>query len=121
MTLGGELAMHASRPATKSLGRQFVRTAKHQLAIVLHGRRDDDAADVRPRARRVAAAVALDAPSGAQRQTNVGLLLPASVGGALANVAASLAGQSAGQPELHGWPRGDRHGRRSTLRHQHRF
>ena len=32
---------------------------------------------------------------------SIGLLLPASVGGALANIAATIAGQRSGQPELH--------------------
>ena len=58
--------------------------------------------------------------AGCRTRSNVGLLLPASVGGALANLAAVAGGQGAGQPELHGRPRVDG-GRRSSGAASRRF
>ena len=63
--------------------------------------------------------VARDPPRTRRPSASIGLLLPGSVGGALANIAASIAGRSPGQPELHRRPRGDGGGDRA-LRHHDR-
>jgi acyl-[acyl-carrier-protein]-phospholipid O-acyltransferase/long-chain-fatty-acid--[acyl-carrier-protein] ligase len=90
-TLGAELAMQR-RPADESLPRQFVRTAKHNwrsFAMV-------DATMAPLRFGRVLIASLLLA-RWARRTTagesHVGVLLPSSVGGALANLGMSIAGK----------------------------
>jgi acyl-[acyl-carrier-protein]-phospholipid O-acyltransferase/long-chain-fatty-acid--[acyl-carrier-protein] ligase len=89
-TLASELAIER-RHADESLGRQFVRTAKHQW-------RSFSMADARTKpmtfGRVLVAALLLSRwiRHRYQRESNIGLLLPASVGGALANLGASLAG-----------------------------
>jgi acyl-[acyl-carrier-protein]-phospholipid O-acyltransferase/long-chain-fatty-acid--[acyl-carrier-protein] ligase len=90
-TLGCDVAMHR-RPADESLGRQFVRTAKHQWRSF--GMAD---ATTKPMTFGRVLVVSLLLSRWVRRRlghdTNVGVLLPASVGGALANIAVSLAGK----------------------------
>ena len=90
-TIGCELAMDR-RPADESLGRQFVRTAKHQwrrFAIA------DATRGPLTFGRALVAALLLARWVGRRfaGEANVGVLLPASAGGALANIAVSLAGK----------------------------
>jgi acyl-[acyl-carrier-protein]-phospholipid O-acyltransferase/long-chain-fatty-acid--[acyl-carrier-protein] ligase len=90
-TLGCELAMER-RPADESLRRQFIRTAKHHwssfamadsnTAPMTFGRTLTGSLLLAKWLRRRLAG-----------ETSIGLLLPASVGGALANIAVSLAGK----------------------------
>jgi acyl-[acyl-carrier-protein]-phospholipid O-acyltransferase/long-chain-fatty-acid--[acyl-carrier-protein] ligase len=90
-TLGCDLAMQR-RPADESLARQFVRTAKHQWWSFSMA----DAATKPLTFGRVLVAAMLLARWVRRRLPNestVGLLLPASVGGALANLGLSLAGK----------------------------
>ena len=90
-TLSCDLAMQR-RPADESLGRQFVRTAKHQW-------RTFSMADATTKpltfGRALVAAMLLSRWSRRRmpKEANVGLLLPASVGGALANLGLALAGK----------------------------
>jgi acyl-[acyl-carrier-protein]-phospholipid O-acyltransferase/long-chain-fatty-acid--[acyl-carrier-protein] ligase len=90
-TLGCELAI-GRRPKDESLPRQFVRTAKHNW-------RSFAMADATTKpltfGRTLVAALLLSRwmKGRLAGQTNVGLLLPSSVGGALANLGASLAGK----------------------------
>jgi len=91
MTLGSELAMQR-RPPNEILGRQFMRTAKHRWSAfcaadsigqhLTFGRALVGSLLFSKWFRRYTAA-----------GSHVGLLLPASVGGALANVGASIAGR----------------------------
>jgi acyl-[acyl-carrier-protein]-phospholipid O-acyltransferase / long-chain-fatty-acid--[acyl-carrier-protein] ligase len=90
-TLGCDLAI-ARRPKDESLPRQFVRTAKHHW-------RSFSMADAMTKpmtfGRTLVAALLLSrwVRRRLAGQTNVGLLLPSSVGGALANLGVSLAGK----------------------------
>jgi acyl-[acyl-carrier-protein]-phospholipid O-acyltransferase / long-chain-fatty-acid--[acyl-carrier-protein] ligase len=90
-TLGCDLAMQR-RPADESLARQFVRTAKHRW-------RSFSMADATTKpltfGRVLVAAMLLSrwARRRLPNESNVALLLPASVGGALANLGLSLAGK----------------------------
>jgi acyl-[acyl-carrier-protein]-phospholipid O-acyltransferase/long-chain-fatty-acid--[acyl-carrier-protein] ligase len=90
-TLGCDLAI-ARRPHDESLPRQFVRTAKHHW-------RSFSMADATTRpltfGRTLVAALLLSRWMRRRLagQTNVGLLLPSSVGGALANLGVSLSGK----------------------------
>jgi acyl-[acyl-carrier-protein]-phospholipid O-acyltransferase/long-chain-fatty-acid--[acyl-carrier-protein] ligase len=90
-TLGCELAI-ARRPAHESLPRQFVRTAKHQW-------RSFSMADATTKPMtfgRVLVAVLLLSRWMRRHlasQTNVGVLLPSSVGGALTNLGVSVSGK----------------------------
>jgi acyl-[acyl-carrier-protein]-phospholipid O-acyltransferase / long-chain-fatty-acid--[acyl-carrier-protein] ligase len=90
-TLGCELAMER-RPADESLGRQFIRTAKHHWSSFAMA--DSNTA---PMTFGQTLTASLLLSKWVRRrltgETNVGLLLPASVGGALANIAVSLAGK----------------------------
>jgi acyl-[acyl-carrier-protein]-phospholipid O-acyltransferase/long-chain-fatty-acid--[acyl-carrier-protein] ligase len=90
-TLGCDLAIER-RPADESLGRQFVRTAKHHWSSFAMA---DSTTKPMTFGRTLTASMLLS--TWVRRrlagETNVGLLLPASVGGALANVAVSLAGK----------------------------
>jgi acyl-[acyl-carrier-protein]-phospholipid O-acyltransferase/long-chain-fatty-acid--[acyl-carrier-protein] ligase len=90
-TLGCELAI-ARRPQDESLPRQFVRTAKHQWRSFAMAD-----ATTKPLTFGRALVAALLLSRWMRRrlagQTNVGLLLPASVGGALANLGVSLSGK----------------------------
>lgn len=90
-TLSCDLAMQR-RPSDESLGRQFVRTAKHQWSTFAMA----DATTKPMTFGRVLVASLLLSRWIRRRlkaETNIGLLLPASVGGSLANVAVSLAGK----------------------------
>ena len=90
-TLSCDLAMQR-RPADESLARQFVRTAKHQW-------RSFSMADATTKpltfGRALVAALLLSRwlRRRLPHESNIGLLLPASVGGALANLGLSLAGK----------------------------
>jgi acyl-[acyl-carrier-protein]-phospholipid O-acyltransferase/long-chain-fatty-acid--[acyl-carrier-protein] ligase len=90
-TLGCDLAMER-RPADESLARQFVRTAKHRW-------RSFSMADATTKpltfGRVLVAAMLLSrwARRRLPNESNVGFLVPASVGGALANLGLSLAGK----------------------------
>ena len=90
-TLSCDLAMER-RPADESLGRQFVRTAKHQWGSFAMAD-----ATTRPMTFGRALVGALLLSRWIDRrlgdESNIGLLLPASVGGSLANVAVSLSGK----------------------------
>ncbi len=77
----------AGRPTNRS-ARQFVRTAKHHWWSFCMADATRPAADLRPGARRQPAAVALAARADCRTRRTSALLLPASVGGALANIAA---------------------------------
>ena len=90
-TLSCDLAMQR-RPADESLARQFVRTAKHQWWSFSMA----DATTKRLTFGRVLVAAMLLARWLRRRlpnESNIGMLLPASVGGALANLGLSLAGK----------------------------
>jgi acyl-[acyl-carrier-protein]-phospholipid O-acyltransferase/long-chain-fatty-acid--[acyl-carrier-protein] ligase len=90
--LGCELAMQR-RPADESLPRQFVRTAKHNWWSFSMA----DATTAKPLTFGRALVAALLVSRWVRRrlpnQSRVGVLLPASVGGALANLGLSLAGK----------------------------
>jgi acyl-[acyl-carrier-protein]-phospholipid O-acyltransferase/long-chain-fatty-acid--[acyl-carrier-protein] ligase len=90
--LGCDLAMQ-HRPADESLPRQFVRTAKHHWWSFSMA----DATTAKPLTfgRVLVAAMLLSrwARRRLPNESSVGLLLPASVGGALANLGLSLAGK----------------------------
>jgi len=91
MTLGSDLAIER-RPADEALGRQFVRTAKHQWRSFSMA----DATTTPMTYGRVLVAALLLSRWVRRRlpnESSVGLLLPASVGGALANLGLSLAGR----------------------------
>src|SRR5262245_25041871 len=91
MTLGSRVALER-RPSDEVLGRQFVRTAKHQWGSFCMA----DSNRQRLTFGRTLVASLLLARwirARAPHEENIGLLLPASVGGALANVATSLAGK----------------------------
>jgi acyl-[acyl-carrier-protein]-phospholipid O-acyltransferase / long-chain-fatty-acid--[acyl-carrier-protein] ligase len=90
-TVGCELAMER-RPADESLGCQFVRTAKHQWRSFSMA----DAGTGRMTFGHVLVAALLLSRWARRRfpnESKIGLLLPASVGGALANIGLSLAGK----------------------------
>ncbi len=93
MELGAEVAM-SRRPAGEDLGRQFVRTAKRRWSSFC-------IADSTKRTLSFGAALTgslLLAKAIRRRttgETHIGLLVPASVGGALANVATTFAGKVA--------------------------
>jgi acyl-[acyl-carrier-protein]-phospholipid O-acyltransferase/long-chain-fatty-acid--[acyl-carrier-protein] ligase len=92
-TLGCDLAME-HRPADETLARQFVRTAKHYWWSFSMA----DATTKPLTFGRVLVAAMLLSRWARRRlpdESNVGLLLPASVGGALANLGLSLAGKVA--------------------------
>jgi acyl-[acyl-carrier-protein]-phospholipid O-acyltransferase/long-chain-fatty-acid--[acyl-carrier-protein] ligase len=90
MTLGAEVAI-ARRPSDETLGRQFIRTAKHRWRAFCM---TDSTGRELTFGRALVGSLLLSrwvrerAP-----ETNIGLLLPASVGGAVANIAVSLAGK----------------------------
>jgi acyl-[acyl-carrier-protein]-phospholipid O-acyltransferase / long-chain-fatty-acid--[acyl-carrier-protein] ligase len=90
-TIGCDLAMER-RPADESLGRQFVRTAKHQWGAFAMAD-----ATTAPLTFGRALVGALLLSNWVRRrladESSIGLLLPASVGGALANIGVSLAGK----------------------------
>src|SRR5262245_58385 len=90
-TIGCDLAMEA-RPADESLGRQFVRTAKHQWGSFAIA---DATTKPLTFGRALVGALLLSKWVRRHRanESSIGLLLPASAGGALANVAVSLAGR----------------------------
>jgi acyl-[acyl-carrier-protein]-phospholipid O-acyltransferase/long-chain-fatty-acid--[acyl-carrier-protein] ligase len=90
-TMSCELTMQR-RPADESLGRQFVRTAKHEWRSFAMA----DATTESMTFGRVLVASLLLSRWVRRRlpdESKVGLLLPASVGGALANIGLSLAGR----------------------------
>jgi acyl-[acyl-carrier-protein]-phospholipid O-acyltransferase / long-chain-fatty-acid--[acyl-carrier-protein] ligase len=91
MELGSDVTS-ARRPADEALGRQFVRTAKHQwfsFCMADSSKRRLTFGDALVASLLLSRWIRRHSPD----DTNVGLLLPASVGGALANVATSLAGK----------------------------
>jgi acyl-[acyl-carrier-protein]-phospholipid O-acyltransferase/long-chain-fatty-acid--[acyl-carrier-protein] ligase len=90
-TVGCELAMQR-RPVDESLGRQFVRTAKHEWGTFAMA---DATATPMTFGRVLVAALLLSQwmRRRLRNQSHVGVLLPASVGGALTNLALSLAGK----------------------------
>jgi acyl-[acyl-carrier-protein]-phospholipid O-acyltransferase / long-chain-fatty-acid--[acyl-carrier-protein] ligase len=91
-TLSCELAV-ARRPADESLPRQFVRTARHEWRSFAMA----DATTKKPLTFGRTLVAALLVSRWARRslagQTHVGLLLPASAGGAIANLGLSIAGK----------------------------
>jgi acyl-[acyl-carrier-protein]-phospholipid O-acyltransferase/long-chain-fatty-acid--[acyl-carrier-protein] ligase len=90
-TLGSDVAMER-RPADEALGRQFVRTAKHHWWSFSMA----DATTNRLTFGRVLVAALLLSRRVRRRlpdESSIGVLLPASVGGALANIGLSLAGK----------------------------
>ncbi|HEY7170956.1 MAG TPA: acyl-[ACP]--phospholipid O-acyltransferase [Vicinamibacterales bacterium] len=90
-TLGCDLAMER-RPPDESLGRQFVRTAKHHWSSLAMAD-----SNTRPMTFGRTLVASLLLSKWVRRrlagETSIGLLLPASVGGALANIGVSLAGK----------------------------
>jgi acyl-[acyl-carrier-protein]-phospholipid O-acyltransferase/long-chain-fatty-acid--[acyl-carrier-protein] ligase len=91
MTLGSDVASER-RHANEVLGRQFVRTAKHQWGSFCMA---DSTGRRLTFGRTLVGSLLLSRwiRRRVPHDSHVGLLLPASVGGALANVAASLAGK----------------------------
>ena len=91
MELGCEVAA-SRRPANEVLGRQFIRTAKHRLRSFCMA---DSSQKTLTFGRTLAGSLALSRwiRRHAANETSIGLLLPASVGGAIANIAASCAGK----------------------------
>jgi acyl-[acyl-carrier-protein]-phospholipid O-acyltransferase/long-chain-fatty-acid--[acyl-carrier-protein] ligase len=93
MNLGCDVAL-ARRPANETLGRQFIRTAKHEwrsFCMADSGTKPLTFGRVLVSSLLLSRWIRRHSPD----QANVGLLLPASVGGALANIATSLAGRTA--------------------------
>jgi len=90
-TLGCDLAIER-RPADESLGRQFVRTAKHHWSSFAIA---DSMTKPMTFGRTLTASLLLSKwmRRRLQGEAHFGVLLPASVGGALANLAGSLAGK----------------------------
>jgi acyl-[acyl-carrier-protein]-phospholipid O-acyltransferase / long-chain-fatty-acid--[acyl-carrier-protein] ligase len=90
-TLSCDLAMRR-RPSDESLGRQFVRTAKHSWSSFALA---DATTKPMTFGRTLVASLLLSrwVRRRLAGETNVGLLLPASVGGSLANIAVSLSGK----------------------------
>ena len=90
-TLSCDVAMQR-RPADESLGRQFVRTAKHHWRTFAMA---DATAKPMTFGRTLTASLLLSrwVRRRFRNEKHIGLLLPASVGGALANIAVSLAGK----------------------------
>src|SRR5439155_18660830 len=91
MELGSDVTS-ARRPADETLGRQFVRTAKHRwfsFCMADSSKRRLTFGDALVASLLLSRWIRRHSPD----DTNIGLLLPASVGGALANVATSLAGK----------------------------
>ncbi len=92
MTLGSDVAM-ARRPADEELGRQFIKTAKRRWSSFCMV----DFSTKPLTFLRVAVAALLLSRwliRHATSESKIGLLFPASVGGALANVATALAGKT---------------------------
>ncbi|HEV3214648.1 MAG TPA: acyl-[ACP]--phospholipid O-acyltransferase [Vicinamibacterales bacterium] len=91
LELGCEVAL-ARRPGNETLGRQFVRTAKRQWSSLCMA---DSSGKRLTFGRALAAGLLLSRwiRKRARGEQNVGVLLPSTVGGALANVATSLAGK----------------------------
>ena len=91
-TLACEVAIER-RPANESLARQFVRTAKHRWPAFAM----TDATTAKPLTLGRALVAGLLLSRWARRrlraERSIGLLLPASVGGALANIGLSMAGK----------------------------
>ena len=93
MELGAEVALDR-RPGNEDLGRQFVRTAKRQWFSRCMS-------DVTGRSLSYGSALTASLllsrliRERTEGQTHVGLLVPASIGGALANVATTFAGKTA--------------------------
>jgi len=89
--IGCDLAMQR-RPADESLGRQFVRTAKHEWRSFAMA---DTTTAPQTFGRALVSALLLSEWMRRRlaNESNVGILLPASVGGALTNIAVSLAGK----------------------------
>ena len=114
-----QVSPHVTRGSPPlTLGRAFIEAAKRRPSAFCMA---DSTGQELTFARALTASLLL---AGVIRRTTpgqryVGLLLPASVGGALANVATTLAGKVAGEPELYRRPRRDG-GRDRTLRHQER-
>jgi acyl-[acyl-carrier-protein]-phospholipid O-acyltransferase/long-chain-fatty-acid--[acyl-carrier-protein] ligase len=91
MELGAEVAMQR-RPANEVLGRQFVRTAKHawfSFCMADSSKRRLTFGNALVASLLLSRWIRRRSPN----ESNIGLLLPASVGGALANIATSLAGK----------------------------
>jgi acyl-[acyl-carrier-protein]-phospholipid O-acyltransferase/long-chain-fatty-acid--[acyl-carrier-protein] ligase len=92
MTLGADAAI-ARRPSDEALGRQFVRTAKHlwrSFAIADSTNKSLTFGRALVGSLLLSRWIRRHAPG----EEHIGLLLPASVGGALANLAVSLAGRT---------------------------
>jgi acyl-[acyl-carrier-protein]-phospholipid O-acyltransferase / long-chain-fatty-acid--[acyl-carrier-protein] ligase len=91
LELGCEVAM-ARRPANENLARQFVRTAKRQWSSMCMA---DSSGKTLTFGRALVAGLLLSRwiRRRTAAESNIGILLPSSVGGALANVATSLAGK----------------------------
>ena len=91
MGLGCQVAL-ARRPANETLGRQFVRTAKRQWGWFCMA---DSSGRKLTFGRTLVAALLLSRwiRKHSPDESNIGLLVPPSVGGALANIATSLAGK----------------------------
>ena len=89
-SLGSDVAMER-RPANESLGRQFVRTAKHHWRSLCMA---DSTGKTLTFGRALVGSLLLSRwiRRHAAGESNVGLLLPATVGGALANIGLSMAG-----------------------------
>jgi acyl-[acyl-carrier-protein]-phospholipid O-acyltransferase/long-chain-fatty-acid--[acyl-carrier-protein] ligase len=93
MELGCEVAIQG-RPAGEVLGRQFVRTAKRQLRSFCMA---DSSGKTLTFGRALAGGLVMSRwiRRHARGEANIGLLFPASVGGAIANIGTSLAGKVA--------------------------
>src|SRR6202040_2009057 len=93
MELGSRVA-EERRPADEVLGRQFIRTAKHRWGSFCMA--DTSGASL-TFGRALVAGLLLSRwiRRHTRDERNIGLLLPSSVGGALANLATSLAGKVA--------------------------
>jgi len=91
MTLGSGVALNR-RPANEVLGRQFIRTARHRLFSFCMA---DSTGQNLTFGRALVGSLLLSKwiRRRLPDETHVGLLLPGSVGGSLANVAMSLAGK----------------------------
>ncbi len=91
-TLGCELAMQR-RPKDESLPRQFVRTAKHEWRSFAMADSTTPKALTFGRVLVASLLVSRWTRKRLPNESNIGLLLPSSVGGALANLGISLAGK----------------------------
>ena len=93
---------------------RFVRSAKKTLVAPGDGGHDRQGTDLRQGADRQPCSSRSGCERCSPRRQMIGIMLPASVGGALANIAVLMAGKVPGEPELHGGQGSGRRGDRAV-------